>query len=237
MGGRLDYATTSSIENNTNTDLKWIEEVNEPITIVGLTKQNLLYIWRELDPAWKCLNWSGGKQLQVVDFDLHKHGVIIVTNRGLCYRASFKPNTAKSNQQAQINTPQQKVASSSVPAFGSAPIIIHTETMDVDRVGFVTRCSKVFCDLKGRNFFALQNSPTVNMRYHPEKMPSSFRECMREFYEQTVTMERGDEKSDCDDDIHEMMLANLSSSFSDCVLLFKDHRFKVHKYILASRGF
>lgn len=95
IGGRLDYATTSSIETTSKSDLKWIEELNDPITIVGLTEKSLLFMWRERDPTWRCLNWSGGKQLSIVDFDMNKYGLIMATDRGLCYRASFKTDISK----------------------------------------------------------------------------------------------------------------------------------------------
>lgn len=114
IGGRLDAATTSNIESTINTDLKWIEELTEPITIVGLTSQNLLFVWRELDPAWRCINWSGGKQLRVIDFDLNKHGVIVATDRGLCYKASFKSSNNSTSKVSQTQ-PHQFLTSSSQP--------------------------------------------------------------------------------------------------------------------------
>lgn len=116
---------------------------------------------------------------------------------------------------------------------------MHTESMDAERVALVTRCARVYCDLKGRNFFALQQPPTTNMRLHPEKMPSTFRDSMSEFYAQTVVVERAQDHiddDDDDDDPHRMFMQMENLNFSDLSLLFKDHRFQVHKYILASRG-
>lgn len=112
------------------------------------------------------------------------------------------------------------------PAFGSVQIISNTETLDIERIPFVNRCSKIVCDVKGRNFFALQHQPTINMRQHPEKMKSTFRQSMNEFFEQAVIVERDDQYDEFLD----------PCDFSDLVLVFKDHRFKVHKFIMASRS-
>lgn len=64
------------------------------------------------------------------------------------------------------------------------------------------------------------------MRYHPEKMKSSFRENMSDFYDDTVLMQREDDYDEFTD----------SLNFHDVALLYKGHRFNAHKFILTSRG-
>ena len=95
-GGRLDH--------NANTELKCMEDLSDPLVIVGLTETNFLFIWRENDPVWKSICWSPNKKLQISDFDLNTQGLIICTIQGSCYRAQFiktkitKPASTQLNQ-------------------------------------------------------------------------------------------------------------------------------------------
>lgn len=161
-GGRLDHCT--------NPELKWIEDFGDPICIVGLTDKNQLFMWKETDPVWRNLTWSVNKHLKVVDFDLNKHGLIIATKHGNCYRAEFK---------------SQKTS----PTSSSSTSELKTETLELIRVPFVNRCAKVTCDIKGRNYFVLQHQPTANMRLHPEKTKSQFRSNMRRFIDEEENLE------------------------------------------------
>jgi hypothetical protein len=94
-GGKLDHP-----------ELKWIEDLGDPILIVGLTESNLLYIWREQDPTWRNLTWTGNKNLKIADFDLNIQGVVFCTIQGMCYKADFIKN--RQSRANQPPTPSSK---------------------------------------------------------------------------------------------------------------------------------
>ncbi len=95
-GGKLDTFS--------NPDLKWIQDLGrEPITIVGLTENNLLFIWRENEPSWRNACWSGRRSLEIFDFDLNNQGLIFSTIQGICYKADFSKSKI-SNSTSQSNT-------------------------------------------------------------------------------------------------------------------------------------
>ena len=99
LGGKLD--------NCANPELKWIEDLNQKILIVGLTVENLLYTWTEKDPVWRNVCWAGGKTFKVSDFDLNNQGIILSTLQHTCYRAEFSKtkNLLKQQQSVSLGTP------------------------------------------------------------------------------------------------------------------------------------
>ncbi|RNA45258.1 inhibitor of Bruton tyrosine kinase-like [Brachionus plicatilis] len=87
IGGKLDPMAES--------ELKWIKNLAEPVTIVGLTEKNALFVWREQENSWKSLAWAKNKNFKIVDFDLSNSGVVFCTVQGSCYRAEFKNKLPK----------------------------------------------------------------------------------------------------------------------------------------------
>jgi hypothetical protein len=188
IGGRLDSCGAAAGKAG---DVKWIEDLGDPLVIVGLTDKASLFVWREIEPVWRQLTWSVNKNFKIVDFDLNKFGLIVATDQGTCYTAEFRAV--------------------------ARPTDSKSETLELNRVSSVNRCVKVACDLKGRNYFALQYQPTVSMRYHPEQVKSQFRDNMRTFVQETNS-----------EDVY-------ADSFFDLKLTFKELTFKAHKFILLSR--
>ncbi len=206
-GGKLDCV---------NLDLKWVEELNIPIMIVGLTVKNMLYIWRENDPVWRLLCWTKNKNLKVVDFDLNSHGVVLCTIEGLCYRAEFN----KTRQQTVIS-PQTTTTS----AFNSE---IKTEMLDLKIIPFLNRCFSVSNDLKSRNFFALQYHPNTNMRYYPVQSTSSFNQDMKTFLTDNMIKKNENES-------YATGYFSLDRQYHDIDLKYRQTIFGLHKFILFSR--
>lgn len=85
IGGKLDHSI--------NPSLKWIEDLNKKILIMGLTIENQLYVWSESDPVWRNICWSSGnKTIKVEDFDLNLQGIIFTTQHGSCFKAELAKN-------------------------------------------------------------------------------------------------------------------------------------------------
>ena len=87
IGGKLDSLAEP--------ELKWIQDLADPITIVGLTDKNALFVWKEQENCWKNLSWSKSKNLKIIDFDLNNNGIVFCTLQGFCYRADFKNKLQK----------------------------------------------------------------------------------------------------------------------------------------------
>jgi hypothetical protein len=107
LGGRLDHCA--------NPDLKWIEDLNKKILVVGLTVDNLLYSWHESDPVWRNICWSGNKTFKVADFDLNNQGIIISTLQGTCYKAELS--------KAKIQQPQLQQPRQSTPTLSTSNLL------------------------------------------------------------------------------------------------------------------
>ncbi|CAF0720757.1 unnamed protein product [Brachionus calyciflorus] len=164
IGGKLDHSV--------NPDLKWIQDLANPITIVGLTEKNYLYIWREQENCWKNLTWSKNKSFKIIDFDLNNQGIIFCTNHGSCYRADFKN--------------YKKMTSSPTSLKDDVKPSLPTETLDVFRIPLVNRGVRVFCDLKANNFTALQYHPNTTMHMYPMEMKSILRNDMKLFLDESL---------------------------------------------------
>ncbi len=160
-GGRLDPTA--------HTDLKKIDNFHDPILIVGLTESNLLFTWRENDPVWRKITWSSNKKILVADFDLNLQGLILCTVQGTCYKSSFIKTISKPH---------------SSPDSANS---VKTEQLDLNQVPFVNRCFHVVCDKKARNFIALQQFPTANMRHYVQLQKSLFAEQMEEYLTENIT--------------------------------------------------
>ena len=69
-GGKLDRSAAAY---DAHSDLKWIEDLDAPILIVGLTQSGRLYIWREREPTtWRLISWPSRKPIPISIY-LHLH--------------------------------------------------------------------------------------------------------------------------------------------------------------------
>ncbi len=202
-GGRLDTST--------HAHLKQGDTFHDPILIVGLTESNQLFTWRENDPVWRKITWTNNKKILIADFDLNLQGLILCTVQGTCYKSSFSRSATKPH------SPPDSVNSK-------------TEQLDLNQVPFVNRCFHVVCDKKARNFFALQQLPTDNMRHYVQLHKSLFADQMDQYLTENVT------KSEESDSFH-----SYSSPFSvqrshDIELKYNGSVFCLNKFILFSRS-
>jgi hypothetical protein len=229
-GGKLDHTA--------NPELKWIEDLDDSILIVGLTESNLLYIWRETESIWKNLTWSPNKQLKILDFDLNIQGVIFCTIQGQCYRADFNRSNKVSVKSATLNNSLYPSTPSTTVQMGTDKLkysptqtkdsneTAKAEVLDVTQVPLVNRCFKVVNDLKARNFFALQYLPTMNMRCYPIQLRTTIRDEMNLFLNENSV------KKTTQSDWNAF---RSQESFYDVELKYSDTVFGLHKFILLSR--
>ena len=97
---------------------------------------------------------------------------------------------------------------------------IKYETLELVQVPLVNRCFQVVCDIKARNFFALQYHPNTNMRYYPLQMKSTLSEDM------SLYLTENQSPSEFAYDRH---------SSHDIELKYQSHSFFLNKFILLSR--
>jgi hypothetical protein len=213
-GDKLDHQVNSEIGP---------QLAGDTITIVCLTSVNSLIIWKEDDQQWRQLHWNLNKRIKITDFDLNRHGLILSTLEGLCYRVDF--NKSKFIKQISIspsNKHQQRLRLSNsndfVPTNDSGNVsttneMTKIELLDLIQIPLANRCCHVFSDPKGKNYSVLQYLPFSNMKYYPLSEATTIKNDFNSFYTQNFQ----------------------SNSSGDIVVLYKNKKFYLHKFILMNR--
>ena len=216
-GDKLDHQVNSEISIGP-------QLTGDPITIVCLTATNSLIIWKEDDQQWRQLYWNLNKKIKIIDFDLNRHGLILSTIEGLCYRVDF--NKSKFMKQMSNNKQQQHrprlsnsndfnlvTNDSSSSIISSSNELTKIELLDLNQIPLLNRSCHVFSDPKGKNYSVLQYLPYSNMKLYPLSEPSTIKSDFNSFYSQNFQ----------------------ASSSGDITILYKNKKFYLDKFILMSR--
>ena len=178
-------------------------------------------MWKEDEQQWKQLYWNLNKKLQINDFDLNRQGLIISTLDGLCYTADFNKSkfikqiaVSPSSKQSRIRlSNSNEFSSTACNDNSSSNELTKIELLDLVQIQLVNRCCFVFSDPKGKNYSDLQYLPYSNMKYYPLSEPSTIKNDLNLFYTKNFQ----------------------SQSNGDIVLIYKNKKFYLNKFILMSR--
>lgn len=206
-GGNLDH----------NTDLEILREKGgSELTILlqhGLPGK--VFVWRASSPIIKRCRWAIRRQLLVQDMCLSSTSMTIVTDQGEAFIGTLNPRKTTAKDIIHQNSAKEVSPEDEFGKMRLIDLLLKDEIEDVllRRLPNVHRATKIFCDIKGRNFTVLQSMANLCVTDIPSVSPSSMVEDCE------LLMEEADEF----DLIH------------DVVIKVAGHVWNAHKYILVAR--
>ncbi|CAG0882573.1 unnamed protein product [Darwinula stevensoni] len=174
---------------------------DKEVIVFILAQNGCLFIWRGYNPTLTKCSFNLQKDIFVVDLALSRHSVLVVTRQGEAYSACW---STKKSSHAQTQT--KKTGKGRLKDIDG-----ETEVLRTNRVPFIQRGIRVFCDPKGNNFALLQVHPKESLTDVPSVSPSAMKEDM------------------------EFLLKNAEELVSDVTLIVGGKRFPAHRLILKER--
>lgn len=206
VGGQLDdHCNGVSLTEGDKQDLK----------IMMLTKSGKVYLWQSSNLVLTRCLFNASCQPTIVDICLNLKNVALVTKNGEAYLGSLV--LKKDVPKKAAESPPSKKTNTAAPATSSLVKFLDRkdcEQVNLRRLYFVNRATRVFTSSGGESFAVLQSHPRLGLLYEPSVDRSQFQSNMLQLLESV----------DSTDAVH------------DVTVKVKGNFYPLHRYILMSRS-
>ncbi|CAN7986704.1 unnamed protein product [Ixodes hexagonus] len=191
------------------------EGEKQDLKVMMLTKSGKVYLWQPSSQALTRCLFNGPCQPTIVDIRLNLRNVALVTKNGEAYLGSLV--LKKDVPKKAAESPPAKKTNSAAPATSSLVKFLDRkdcEQINLKRLLYVNRATRVFTSSGGECFAVLQSHPRLGLLYEPSVDRSQFQNDSLQLLESV----------DSTDAVH------------DVDVRVKGNSYPLHRYILMSRS-
>lgn len=191
------------------------EGEKQDLRVMMLTKSGKIYLWQPSNLALTRCLFNAPCQPMIVDIHLNLRNVALVTRNGEAYLGSLV--LKKDVPKKAAESPPSKKTNTAAPSTTSLVKFLDRrdcEQVNLRRLPFVNRATRIFSSSGGESFAVLQSHPRLGLLYEPSVDRSQFQSNLLQLLESV----------DSSDAVH------------DVIVRVKGNSYPLHRYVLMSRS-